>query len=268
MWWLALIQIHLPYVEVRGNATLPTLLVVPGGGGHTLRKVDELRNLEEHFRVVHYDPCGVGASDCPIRDTWEEMIDDVVAVARAYPPDYLVGHSSGCFVADRVARAMPVQGTLCIAPVFDYADTKESVTECLADKLRIPRRAVDWMPYPVRQGLRFMLCGTECGQRRDAVRALLTCENYLLRDGVRVALQMAAQRYRVRHDYTRQRLPANLSRPLRILVGEHDRITTPESVRAHAPSDVPVRVVPDTSHALPWEAPDVVLEEALALLPA
>ena len=263
MWWFALLPTQLPYVEVRGNANAPTLLVIPGGGGHTLRKVDELRNLDEHFRVVHYDPCGVGASDCALRDTWEEMIDDAVAVARAYPPEYLLGHSSGCLVADRVARAMPVQGTLCVAPVFDYADTEESVAECLADKLRIPRRAVDWIPYPVYQGLRFMLCGTECGHRRDAVRALLTCENYLLRDGLRVALQTATQRYRVRHDYTQQRLPANLTRPLRILVGEHDRITTPESVLAHA--DVPVRVVRDTSHALPWEAPDVLTEEALLL---
>ena len=256
---------ELPYVEVRGDASLPTLLVIPGGGGSSLRTVEELERLETHFRVVHYDPCGVGKSDCPRRDTWQEMIDDVVAVAQVHHPRYLLGHSSGCLVANHVARAMPIDGALCVGPVFDFALTEASVDACLKDKLATTQYVVDRIPWIVRTALRFSLCGTTCGQRRPAATALLTCDNFVNREGVLYSWQVAAQRWRVRHDYTRQRLPETFAMPVRIVVGADDRITAPEDVVAHAPPGVPVRVVPDASHALPWEAPDVVLEEALVM---
>ena len=83
-----------------------------------------------------------------------------------------------------------------------------------------------------------------------------------------MALEAATQRYRVRHDYTLQSLPSNLTRPMRIVVGDLDRITRPEAIAAHAPDDIPVHVVHGASHALPWEAPDSILEETLALLPS
>ena len=62
---------QLPFVQLRGGTDLPTLLVIPGGGGQSLRRTKQLLRLEDHFRVVHYDPCGVGASTCPFRDTWQ-----------------------------------------------------------------------------------------------------------------------------------------------------------------------------------------------------
>ena len=57
------------------------------------------------------------------------MIEDAVAVAHAHPPRYLLAYSSGCLVAARIAREMPIAGTLCVAPVFDYADTETNVDE-------------------------------------------------------------------------------------------------------------------------------------------
>ena len=78
MWWIpAILTTELPYVEVRGEPSHPTLLVIPGGAGHTLRQTRELFGLDNHFRVVHFDPCGVGESTCARRNTWDEMIEDV-----------------------------------------------------------------------------------------------------------------------------------------------------------------------------------------------
>lgn len=235
MWWWYWPAFATTTPVWRAEGSGPMLFLAPGGGGvpfpSTYPDV-----LTDDFLVVTYDPCGVRANaPCPLRDTLREMEEDaatVLAAARAeYTPDrvFLGGFSGGAFIAANLASTTmrddaALAGLVLISPVGDFPEARRQQDAIFSRwwpvlaRLPLP----DYPTYVLRQ----LLLGVHCVQPSADAWSRLGCRTPLqiapssLTEGRRAF----EQRTRIRDAYLQQVLHANVTCPVHMLVGLHDRI--------------------------------------------
>lgn len=98
------------YYEVRGDASLPPLVLLNGMSQSTANWMTQSRHLSEHYRVINFDARGQGrtpAGDQPLR--LDVHVQDVVALLRHLSLEraHLCGFSFGARIALAVAARHP-----------------------------------------------------------------------------------------------------------------------------------------------------------------
>jgi len=245
-------RVHLEVHEA-GPAD-PTVVFTHGMGAHArLYTPLAARLREEGFNVVLVDRPGHGLSegrrgDCPVKHALD-VLDDAVRFARArYAGPVVLGGSSlgGILSWYALTREPDVDAAFChfVAHPTLYPDR---VSRIRLGPLRGLARVAPAAPVPVKQVARFDAIAQD-----PRVQSYWTDEVdgvYCFRNTARTIASLFE--FRPQLDWSR------VVTPTLVVIGEHDRMTTPEYVErvlAHsAPPHTTYRKLPGSGHLLPIE---------------
>jgi pimeloyl-ACP methyl ester carboxylesterase len=239
-------------VHSAGPAGNDPVVLLAGAGGNALSWYPHVAALAAHRPVLAVDPLGEpggSTATAPIPDgdavgRWVVEVLAAVGARRAH----LVGSSFGGWTA-LMAQRQDTEGRIAALTLVDPAGFAP-----------LDRRFLRWV---VLGGLAALL---PAGLRRRAARRLV---NGTLLEGELLRLGIAGRGFRRRLPGPPVLTDAELAAvrvPTHLLLGErsalHDSHRVAERVRRAAPG-WHVEVVPGTGHALPLEAPDLVVDRVL-----
>ena len=241
---------------VRVLAAGPTgddpVVLLAGAGGNALSWYPHVAALAEHRRVLAVDPLGepggpVATSPIADGDAVGRWVVEVLAATGARRA-HLVGSSFGGWTA-LMAQHQDVEGRIAALTLVDPAGFAP-----------VDRRFLRWV---VLGGLAALL---PARLRRRAAHRLV---NGTLLEGELLRLGIAGRGFRRRLPTPPVLTDAELAAvavPTRLLLGErsalHDSAAVAARVRRVAPA-WSVELVPGTGHALPLEAPGLVVDRVL-----
>jgi 3-oxoadipate enol-lactonase len=253
-----------PRLAVEGAGEGPLCLFLHGIGGNRSNWAAQLPAFAAAgFAAAAWDARGYGASeDYPGPLAFADFTDDLARVLDHVGTEraHLVGLSMGGRIAQAFALAHPNRvGALVLADTHGgFGDLTEDQR---ADYVRARREPLlaGKTPADIAPGVVERLVGPEAS---DAARAALLASVSALRaDSYLKAIEATVTQDRVGD------LSA-LACPTHFIVGEHDRLTTPEIVRrlaAQRPGSA-VATIPGAGHVSNLEAPDAFNRAALGFL--
>jgi pimeloyl-ACP methyl ester carboxylesterase len=245
------------WYEMAGSAAGAPVVLIPGLGmaGATWQPVRE--RLAPRHPVIAIDPRGSGQSDAPAGPyTGELMACDVAAVldAEGVTRAHVVGMSMGGMIAQEVALRMP-ERVRSLVLISTYAAPDEWALRALS----LRRRVLHGLGFRDQFALGVLLVFSP-RTLRTAPALVSGLEERILADPPAADAYLSQLDFCLAHD-ARDRL-AGLQAPALVLVGEEDALTTRWVARDLAAliPGAALEEVPETSHALIWEAPQAVAE--------
>ena len=251
-------------LRLRTGVTVPCLVAGDDGAkpvlllhawGESRRSFDRLVPLLTAFRVFAPDLRGQGGADKP-EDGYSlaEQAEDAAAILDALrlPRAFVVGSSSGGYVAQQLAVTHPVQvGALVLvgSPASlqgrtSVADEVDTLTDPLDEDW--VRESLSWFPL------------------------VHEVPPWYLEDRVRDGLMMPAHAWKAILNGLRDATPptesGTITAPTLILWGAEDNLlprTGQEALAARIPASV-LKVYPGVGHMVLWECPERVAEDASA----
>lgn len=243
-------------VREAGSPDAPPVVLLHGIGSGSASWLPVVRRLAAHHRVLAWDAPGYGDSTPlsqaePVTADYAHRLDRLLA-ALDWPRTVLVGHSLGGLMAGAFAALHPqrLQRVVLLCPAGGYgapgleARAQQVRDERLGtlDRLGVAGMARERGPRLVRDGA------------DDDIRQWAVWNMARLRpDGYRQAVAMLCSGHLAGH--------APLTLPVEVHVGEHDRVTTPEAVRAIAKAfGVDCGLIANAGHLVGMDQPDTVAE--------
>jgi len=223
--------------------------------------------VERGFKVIAFDQRGHGRSGIGEQGVGSrQMVDDYLAVLDAYEVEggILVGHSMGGFLAiramieEQAAIARHLNGCLLMATFAGDVNRKN-----LQNRVQIPMIQSGIMGKMIRKDAtasffaRSVLGDDKDSQMMEAFTDVFRQSD--LKPLVPILTAFVKEsRYSQLDD---------ISLPCRIVVGENDKTTPPfHTDQLHAGiKGSTLRRVPGKGHMLNWEAPEVLVDEIVAL---
>jgi pimeloyl-ACP methyl ester carboxylesterase len=238
-------------VHVRMARSPALVLLHYWGGSH--RTFDAVvDNIKCGSSVVSYDQRGWGAArELPGPYGIDQMADDALAVVTALDIDsfVLVGHSMGGKVAQLAASRRPVglRGLVLVAPAPPHpnvdaidAERRAHAYDTRATVSAALDRALSFRP--LRPHLREQVLADSLAADPEAIRAW---PMHGLRDDITDKVRL-------------------IDVPVRVLAGQHDRVDPPGALEVHLLpflSNVDIRVIDNTGHLSPLEAPQKIASQ-------
>jgi pimeloyl-ACP methyl ester carboxylesterase len=241
-------------VREAGPHDAPPVVLLHGIGSGSASWLPVVRLLAAHCRVLAWDAPGYGdstplAAAEPTTADYAHRLDRLLAVLD-WPRTVLVGHSLGGLMAGAFAALHPqrLQRVVLLCPAGGYgapglqARAQQVRDERLGtlDRLGVAGMARERGPRLVRDGA------------GEDIRQWAVWNMARLRpDGYRQAVAMLCSGH----------LAANapLTMPVEVHVGEHDRVTTPDAVRAIAAAfGVDCGLIADAGHLVSMDQPAAV----------
>jgi pimeloyl-ACP methyl ester carboxylesterase len=240
--------------RIQGDADAKPVLLLHAWGG-SRGSFDRFLPLLAGFRVYAPDLRGQGEADKP-EDGYSlaEQAEDAAAILDALnlPTAFVVGSSSGGYVAQQLAAAHPervaalvlVGSPLSLQGRPAFADEVDGLTDPLdADWVR---ESLTWFPM------------------------LHEVPAWFIEDRVRDGLRMPAHAWKaILNDLCAATPPtelATIQAPTLILWGVQDNLLprSDQDVLAARMADAVLKVYPDVAHMVLWECPERVAEDAVA----
>lgn len=253
------------YYQERGEREGQPILLIPGGGGHSLHWVFQVAALGKRYRTITIDNRGAGRSDVPPGPyTVRQMADDAAAVLNhlGIQRSHVVGHSLGAAIAQELALSYP-----------EMVD-RMVLLGAFARPLRTPLLLLDFWIRALRAGLElravwpvllpwfytpaFMIQPVKV----DAVlQAVASDPSPVSPEGL--ANQVAGAREHDAFDRLHR-----VRAPTLVLVGAEDIQTPPDAAReiAERIPDALLQILPHGGHAVQLEHPQEVNEAVLNFL--
>lgn len=234
--WVA--SANTPWYQAEGDASMPALVLFPGGGGAPFRDKTVMA-LSRYFFTIQFDHCGIRhSSECPVRDTLQEMQADARHVVLDAAARYnlssvaFLGYSSGTFTSIAVAEALSgtgvhVSAMVFVNPVWDFKLARTKSNRCVTQAIGLPYvESFDELFYT----LGHSLCSLTCARERPLI-LLPTCWTVFEfgQEGVDDAYQ---QRLALGQSYFAQTVQTSLHLPVWVLAGINDRIAPFEDIDA------------------------------------
>ena len=219
------------------------------------------------FRVIAFDQRGHGRSDIGSQGVGSrQMVDDYLAVLRAYDVTggILVGHSMGGFLAIRAlveqptAMARHLRGCVLMATFAGDVNRKN-----IQNRIQIPMIQSGLMGRMIRNdATAAFFAKSVMGDEKFPEMMDAFIEIFRKTDLQPLVPILTAF---VKEDRYSQL--GNITLPCRIVVGEKDKTTPPfhtdwlhEGIKGST-----LRRIPRRGHMLNWEAPEILVEEIVAL---
>lgn len=219
------------------------------------------------FRVIAFDQRGHGRSDIGSQGVGtRQMVDDYLAVLRDYDVTggILVGHSMGGFLAIRAlveqptALARHLRGCVLMATFAGDVNRKN-----FQNRVQIPMIQSGVMGKMIRSNAAAaFLAKSVMGDEKHPQMMDAFIDTFRRTDLQQLVPILTAF---VKED--RYGELGNISLPCRIVVGEKDKTTPPfhtdwlhEGIKGST-----LRRIPGKGHMLNWEAPEILVEEIVAL---
>jgi pimeloyl-ACP methyl ester carboxylesterase len=219
------------------------------------------------FRVIAFDQRGHGRSDIGSQGVGSrQMVDDYLAVLRDYDVTggVLVGHSMGGFLAIRAlveqptALARHLRGCVLMATFAGDVNRKN-----FQNRVQIPMIQSGVMGKMIRSNAAAaFLAKSVMGDEKHPQMMDAFIDTFRRTDLQQLVPILTAF---VKED--RYGELGNISLPCRIVVGEKDKTTPPfhtdwlhEGIKGST-----LRRIPGKGHMLNWEAPEILVEEIVAL---
>lgn len=219
------------------------------------------------FRVIAFDQRGHGRSDIGRQGVGSrQMVDDYLAVLRDYDVTggILVGHSMGGFLAIRAlveqptALARHLRGCVLMATFAGDVNRKN-----FQNRVQIPMIQSGVMGKMIRSNAAAaFLAKSVMGDEKHPQMMDAFIDTFRRTDLQQLVPILTAF---VKED--RYGELGNISLPCRIVVGEKDKTTPPfhtdwlhEGIKGST-----LRRIPGKGHMLNWEAPEILVEEIVAL---
>lgn len=219
------------------------------------------------FRVIAFDQRGHGRSDIGSQGVGSrQMVDDYLAVLRAYDVTggILVGHSMGGFLAIRAlveqptAMARHLRGCVLMATFAGDVNRKN-----IQNRIQIPMIQSGLMGRMIRNdATAAFFAKSVMGDEKFPEMMEAFIEIFRKTDLQPLVPILTAF---VKEDRYSQL--GNITLPCRIVVGEKDKTTPPfhtdwlhEGIKGST-----LRRIPHRGHMLNWEAPEILVEEIVAL---
>lgn len=219
------------------------------------------------FRVIAFDQRGHGRSDIGSQGVGSrQMVDDYLAVLRDYDVTggVLVGHSMGGFLAIRAlveqptALARHLRGCVLMATFAGDVNRKN-----FQNRVQIPMIQSGVMGKMIRSNAAAaFLAKSVMGDEKHPQMMDAFIDTFRRTDLRQLVPILTAF---VKED--RYGELGNISLPCRIVVGEKDKTTPPfhtdwlhEGIKGST-----LRRIPGKGHMLNWEAPEILVEEIVAL---
>lgn len=255
------------YVRVSGPAKAPPLVLLPGGGNHSLMWIPNIAGLSARFRTYAVDSIldvGRSANTRPIK-TVEELtlwLDELLDALQLGASVRLMGLSHGGWLAANYAQRYParIARLVLLAPVGWILQLRPAMLFSMMQMLLYPRR------YFIRRAYLWSL--PDLAESGDAGLKIIDemTEDLALAFrcfGVRRLTQMLEPT--VVDDETLR----NLEVPTLFVIGEREKIYSCqealERLERVAPS-IATAVIPGAGHDMTWLKPDLVNREVLAFL--
>lgn len=219
------------------------------------------------FRVIAFDQRGHGRSDIGSQGVGSrQMVDDYLAILRDYDVTggVLVGHSMGGFLAIRAlveqptALARHLRGCVLMATFAGDVNRKN-----FQNRVQIPMIQSGVMGKMIRSNAAAaLLAKSVMGDEKHPQMMDAFIDTFRRTDLQQLVPILTAF---VKED--RYGELGNISLPCRIVVGEKDKTTPPfhtdwlhEGIKGST-----LRRIPGKGHMLNWEAPEILVEEIVAL---
>jgi pimeloyl-ACP methyl ester carboxylesterase len=219
------------------------------------------------FRVIAFDQRGHGRSDIGSQGVGSrQMVDDYLAILRDYDVTggILVGHSMGGFLAIRAlveqptALARHLRGCVLMATFAGDVNRKN-----FQNRVQIPMIQSGVMGKMIRSNAAAaFLAKSVMGDEKHPQMMDAFIDTFRRTDLQQLVPILTAF---VKED--RYGELGNISLPCRIVVGEKDKTTPPfhtdwlhEGIKGST-----LRRIPGKGHMLNWEAPEILVEEIVAL---
>lgn len=219
------------------------------------------------FKVIAFDQRGHGRSDIGSQGVGSrQMVDDYLAVLRGYDVTggILVGHSMGGFLAIRAlveqptAMARHLRGCVLMATFAGDVNRKN-----LQNRVQIPMIQSGLMGKMIRSdATAAFFAKSVMGDEKHPQMMDAFIDTFRRTDLQQLVPILTAF---VKED--RYGELGNISLPCRIVVGEKDKTTPPfhtewlhEGIKGST-----LRRIPGKGHMLNWEAPEILVEEIVAL---
>jgi non-heme chloroperoxidase len=219
------------------------------------------------FRVIAFDQRGHGRSDIGSQGVGSrQMVDDYLAILRDYDVTggVLVGHSMGGFLAIRAlveqptALARHLRGCVLMATFAGDVNRKN-----FQNRVQIPMIQSGVMGKMIRSNAAAaFLAKSVMGDEKHPQMMDAFIDTFRRTDLQQLVPILTAF---VKED--RYGELGNISLPCRIVVGEKDKTTPPfhtdwlhEGIKGST-----LRRIPGKGHMLNWEAPEILVEEIVAL---
>jgi 3-oxoadipate enol-lactonase len=230
------------------------VVLIPGLGmaAATWRPVRE--HLQERYRVIAVDPRGSGRSDASPPYTGELVADDLAAVLDAANVEraHIVGMSMGGMIAQELALRRPGR-VRSLVLISTYAAPDEWAIRALS----LRRRVLQVMGFDDQFALAVLLVFSP-KTLRTAPDLVAGIEERVRANPPPCDAYLSQLDFCLAHD-ARQRLPG-LVTPTLVLSGQLDVLASPFAARDLAAliPGATYREVPEASHALIWEEPEIV----------
>lgn len=265
--WAMVEGINTRYLEVGSG---PPVLMLHGA--QTFLSADIFTDVMEPiadggFRVIAYDQPGYGLSDLPpdytvsYRTTFVTKLMDVLGIESAA----LVGHAQAGGMVVRLALSEPDRATAVVAVCnLTLVPPLPGASSARAR----PERSAPSSSGPTLSGVRAELEGDV--YHKELITPDVVERKHLLSMGKNATAAIRRARTHVPfHDAVPvwERL-RDIRVPLLILYGEEDRESMSERARLlkRQQPDLDIRVVPDASHLLMWDAPHAFTASVLECL--
>ena len=241
-------------VREAGPSDAPCVVLLHGIGSGSASWLPVVRLLASHCRVLAWDAPGYGEStplDAPEPTTadYASRLDRLLAML-AWPRTLLVGHSLGGLMAGAFAALYParLQRVLLLCPAGGYgAPGQQARAQQVRDERLGTLESLGVEGMARARGPRLVRDGADEDIRQWAVWNMAR----LRPDGYRQAVAMLCGGHLAAH--------APLTVPVEVHVGEHDRVTTPEAVRAIAAAfGVDCGLVAEAGHLVGMDQPAAV----------
>lgn len=219
------------------------------------------------LKVIAFDQRGHGRSSIGSQGVGSrQMVDDYLAVIRAHDVSggILVGHSMGGFLAIRaliehpMAMARHLRGCLLMATFAGDINRKN-----LQNRVQIPMIQSGLMSSLIRSNATAaFFAKSVMGDDKDQRMMKAFIESFRKSD-----LKQLVPILNAFVEENRYAQLGNISLPCRIVVGEKDKTTPPfhtEWLHSGIKHST-LRRVPTKGHMLNWEAPEILVEEIVAL---
>ena len=254
------------FMRVSGPCDEPPLVLLPGGGQHSLMWIPNIEGLSASYRTYALDSIfdvGRSANTRPIK-TVEHLTDwlDELFAALQLDGIRLMGLSHGAWLAANFAQRHPTQVAklVLLAPAAWVLPLRPAMLFSMMQILLFPRR------YFIRRAYRWSLpdlvATGEAGRQiidemTEELALAFNC--FGLRRMVKMVPPTVADDESLR----------NLQPPTLFIVGENERIYSPQEaidrLRRVAPA-IARAVIPGVGHDMTWLKPELVNRVALDFL--